>query len=48
MVKSGKKYLQEIKKLRDALYPSLMCAAAKAGDNQALETLRNLVSRKTF
>nr|XP_034325226.1 L-asparaginase [Crassostrea gigas] len=33
---------EEIKKLRDALYPSLMCAAAKAGDNQALETLRHL------
>lgn len=33
---------EEIKKLRDALYPSLMCAAAQAGDNQALEILRTL------
>ncbi|XP_052699025.1 L-asparaginase-like isoform X2 [Crassostrea angulata] len=33
---------EEIKKLRDALYPSLMCAAAQTGDNQALEKLRTL------
>ncbi|XP_061173483.1 L-asparaginase-like isoform X2 [Saccostrea echinata] len=33
---------EEVKKLRDALYPSLMCAAAQTGDNQALEKLREL------
>ncbi|XP_022330741.2 L-asparaginase-like [Crassostrea virginica] len=33
---------EEIRKLRDALYPSLMCAAAQTGDNQALEKLRSL------
>ncbi|XP_022330735.1 L-asparaginase-like isoform X2 [Crassostrea virginica] len=33
---------EEVKKLRDALYPSLMCAAAQTGDNQALEKLRSL------
>uniref|UniRef100_A0A8W8I7Y9 asparaginase n=1 Tax=Magallana gigas TaxID=29159 RepID=A0A8W8I7Y9_MAGGI len=31
---------EEKKKLQDALYPSLMCAAAKTGDNDALEILR--------
>ncbi|KAK7505413.1 hypothetical protein BaRGS_00003158, partial [Batillaria attramentaria] len=32
---------EEVDKLKDALFPSLMCAAAKAGDIPALEKLMN-------
>lgn len=37
-------HLKEIKQLKDALYPNMMCAAAKNGDINSLERLRDTVS----
>lgn len=39
--------LQELAAIRDALTPPLACAAAKIGDIEALEALKEMVSHPT-
>lgn len=38
---------QELEAIRDALTPPLACAAAKIGDIEALEALKDMVSNTT-
>ncbi len=39
----GFSYFQEVQMLREAIYPSLLCAAARAGNMESLEKLKKSV-----